>query len=74
MEHEPRRRSDKEHEERLDRIEKTLARMENILTPISETYTTATTMGKWLTGFAVFVSIVIGAILGIIKIIHSVSK
>lgn len=74
MEHEPRRRSDKEHEERFDRIEETLDRMEKILTPISETYTTASTVGKWTMGFAVFTSIVVGVVLGIIKIVHTVKK
>lgn len=48
--------------------------MEKILTPISETYTTASTVGKWTMGFAVFTSIVVGVVLGIIKIVHTVKK
>lgn len=41
-----------------------------VLAPISETYKTATKLGKWLMAVVVFVSIVIGIVTGIQKILH----
>jgi hypothetical protein len=41
-----------------------------LLKPISETYNVATRLGRWLTGGAVFVSIIIGIVVGLQKIFH----
>lgn len=51
-------------------MEDTLTRMEQILTPISETYTTATTVGKWFMGFLVFVSLMVGIGMGLKNLFH----
>lgn len=53
---------------RIERLEDSLGRIENLLEPISETYTTVSRMGKWLMAGAVFVSIIVGSVLGVLKI------
>lgn len=58
----------------MDRLEDAIIEIRDILKPISQTYTSASQIGKWMTATAVFVSIVIGVVLGIIKIVHTVKK
>ncbi len=70
MEHEPRRQSEREQEARLDRLETAITEIRDILKPISETYTTASTAGKWFMGLMVFISIGIGIVLSLSKLIH----
>ena len=43
-------------------IRETLDRIDGKLTPIADSYMAATTMGKWIMGFLVFVSIIVGII------------
>lgn len=42
-----------------------IAEIKEILKPISETYRTATTIGSWLKGLLVFISVTIGVIMGL---------
>lgn len=72
-----RRATDISNDERLTALENnqhdfsdSLNRIEALLRPIAETYTTASNLMKWLMGVAVFVSIIIGSILGLIKIFN----
>lgn len=64
----------KEIRDTLVRIEKDrIARHDEImelLKPMSETYKTASTLGKWLMGAAVFISIMLGIILSLKSFIH----
>lgn len=55
------RRLENSEEERRKRHEEVMS----ILKPIAETYTSASTMGKWLMGLAVFISIVLGILFSI---------
>lgn len=57
------------HSELLTDIQQTLKSMDEKLKPISETYLTVTTLGKWVTAGMVFISLVIGIIVGWQKII-----
>ena len=43
-------------------IREALERIDNKLTPIADSYMAATTMCKWIMGFLVFVSIIVGII------------
>lgn len=52
----------KEKEEKLDREIKDI---KDILKPLTETYTTAVVLGKWIMGTLVFISVLIGIILGL---------
>ncbi len=58
-----------EHEQNdrfnFDLMQASLSRIEATLKPISETYTTASLLGKWLVASAVFVSIIVGTILSL---------
>ncbi len=54
----------------LVEIQETLKRMEETNEPIVRAYQTATTLGKWLMGFAVFASIIIGSVLGLKDLFH----
>ena len=62
----------REHEDsdrrNFDAINATLTRIENTLKPISETYDTASTLWRWVMALAVLVSIVVGIVVGIMKI------
>lgn len=71
------RKEMREMEMRINRrISDILARNEErdkaimiLLKPISETYDTASHLGKWVMGAAVFISIVIGIALGVWQLI-----
>jgi len=39
--------------------------IKEILKPISETYRTATTIGSWMKGLLVFISVMIGVVMGL---------
>jgi hypothetical protein len=54
--------SDKEH---FREINEKLDGLLNTLKPISETYTTVSTMGKWAMAALVFISVLIGIIAGL---------
>ncbi len=54
-------RIDDSEEERRKRHEEIMS----IIKPISETYQSATQMGKWVMGLAVFISIILGILLSI---------
>ncbi len=41
-----------------------------LLQPISETYNTVSRLGKWVTALTVFISIIIGILVGLQKILH----
>lgn len=55
------KRIDDSEEERRKRHEEVMS----TLKPLVETYKTATQMGKWLMGIAVFISIMLGIILSL---------
>lgn len=55
---------DKLRTERSEDIKKIM----EMLTPLTDTYKTASTMGKWFMGFATFISIVVGIIVSIIAL------
>lgn len=76
MEHERRHDSEEinslrkmvdDHRKILDSIQKTLESMDSKLEPIADTYRTARTVGKWVMGLLVFVSVVIGILVEIKK-------
>lgn len=46
-------------------LRREIAEIKDILKPISETYKTATTIGSWAKGLLVFVSVMIGVVLGL---------
>lgn len=46
-------------------INQQLKEVKDILKPITETYTTIARLGKWGTAILVFISIVVGIILGV---------
>lgn len=52
----------KEKEEKLDGE---IKEIKDILKPLVETYGTAVMLGKWVMGLLVFISVLIGIILGI---------
>jgi hypothetical protein len=52
------------NEDRISALEKGQQQILEILKPISETYITASRLGKWGMGLLVFISISIGVILG----------
>lgn len=55
-----------EHTEaRIEALEKGQAEILRMLKPISETYTSVSTLGKWFMAFMVFISILIGILLGL---------
>ena len=56
-------------EDRLCALEKSQQAIYDLLKPISETYTTVTMLGKWSTAILVFISICIGILLGVLRII-----
>ena len=51
-------------EDRLTALEKGQQDIIDLLKPIAETYRTVSTMSKWFMAFAVFVSILIGIVVG----------
>ena len=51
-------------EDRVSDLEKGQKEIIDLLKPISETYTTVSTLGKWGSALLVLISIVIGIILG----------
>lgn len=57
---------DKIHEA-LEEIQKTLNWQNKTLAPIADTYSTATTLGKWITSAVVFLSLIIGTIVTLVK-------
>lgn len=54
--------------DRIAALEKGQNEILELLRPISETYRTASQLGKWLMGTIVFCSLVVGVILAIMKI------
>lgn len=62
-------REQQRQEDRIVALEKGQQEILNILRPISETYRTATMLGKWSTGLLVLISVIIGIILSIKQII-----
>jgi hypothetical protein len=54
-------KNDKIEEERRKRHEEVMSKLE----PLAETFRAASTMGKWIMAFLVFVSILIGILIGI---------
>lgn len=54
----------------------TLSRIEEILKPMSETYKTTEKLGKWIMAFVVFVSILIGILVGLknLGIVEAIKK
>lgn len=55
---------DQRQEDRISALEKGQQEILALLRPISATYTTVSTMGRWSMAFMVFISILIGLILG----------
>lgn len=55
---------DQRQEDRIIALEEGQKAILDLLKPISETYTTVTTMGRWGMALMVFLSIIIGVILG----------
>lgn len=60
---EEQRRINQKQDDRLENLEKGQEEIIKLLTPISETYTTVSLLGKWITAFAVLISIVIGIVI-----------
>lgn len=56
--------NDQRQEDRITALEKGQKDILDLLKPISETYTTVSTMGRWGMAFMVFISILIGVVLG----------
>lgn len=54
--------------DRLDEQDEVLKSIQDTLKPISDTYTTFTVLGKWVMGLSLFISVIIGIILGILKL------
>jgi hypothetical protein len=52
-------------EMRIRKLEEQNERILRLLEPISNTYKTANTVGKWIMGILVFFSVLIGLIVGI---------
>jgi hypothetical protein len=65
--------SDTEHnrkqDDRIAALEKGQTEILELLRPISETYKTASTLGKWVMGLLVFLSVGIGVLLGLKEIV-----
>ena len=55
----------REIKERMERYEKNQEQILALLKPISETYRTAGTIGKWLRGLVIFASVVVGLLVGL---------
>mgnify|MGYP001613799762 FL=1 len=49
----------------LARLEETLRKQDAVLQPISETYRSVSKVGKWAMALIVFLSIVVGTLLGL---------
>lgn len=60
---------DQKQEDRITALEKGQQEMLELLRPISETYRTVSSLGKWGMAAAVFVSILIGIIIGLRSVI-----
>lgn len=58
------------NEDRISALEKGQAAILDLLKPISETYRTVSLLGKWVTAFAVFISIVLGIIFSATKLFN----
>lgn len=56
-------------EDRITALEEGQKEIIALLKPISQTYTTVSTLGKWSSALLVFISIVIGIILGWKKLV-----
>lgn len=54
----------------VERITRNHEEVMGFLRPISETYNTVSVLGKWMTAVAIFISIIIGIITGLQKILH----
>jgi len=52
------------------RFDESIKQLRDLLTPLSETYTTATVLGKWLMGFFVLISIILGIVLSFQKLFN----
>lgn len=52
-------------DDRIAALEQSIVEIRDLLKPISETYSSVTRMGKWAMTVAVFISIVIGIIMGL---------
>jgi hypothetical protein len=52
-------------ERRFTSIDAALKRIEDKLDPVSEAYSTASTLGKWLMGAAVFISVLLGIVMSV---------
>lgn len=55
--------SDIKHE--VAELRDEIREIKEILKPISETYRTATTIGSWMKGLLVFISVMIGVVMGL---------
>lgn len=53
------------HEDRITTLEEGQNEILELLRPISETYRTATTIGKWVMGSLLFASVVVGLLVGL---------
>lgn len=56
---------DQHQEDRIVALEKGQKEILELLKPISDTYKTATTIGKWTMGALVFASVTVGLLVGI---------
>jgi hypothetical protein len=57
--------SDQRQNDRIDALEKGQEEILALLRPIADTYSTASTLGKWAMALLVFISITLGVILSI---------
>lgn len=55
---------EKSDQESFNAINDVLVRIEQKLNPVYETYTSATTLGQWIMRTFVFISVLVGVILG----------
>lgn len=53
----------------FDALTQTLLRIEETLKPISATYDTASTLWRWMMGFVVLISIVVGIAVGVTRLL-----
>lgn len=57
--------TDQDQERRITNLERGQEEVLKLLRPISETYTTVSTIGKWMMALLVFISIMLGILLSI---------
>ncbi len=60
-----RRATDQEQNEELAKLSKDIKDLQDIMRPIAETYRTVSALGKWSMAGLVFLSVLIGILLGI---------